>query len=400
MINRDFTYLYYNVALSTYANNFGAFLISWLVYDITGSKLAMGSLWMVIIITQLVVHFLVGPSLDNWRRKNVMFVSEAFRLIIFGIILFLAIFNQLNVILLYVCAFLVNVVFYDPAANALIPSIVKRDQLVKANAKLSGAQQFMRLLGILSAGLVTFIGAINSLIFVTIMLFLSVILIAKINENGIKIRERQSWLNQFKEGTVIYKHKPILLYLGLFLAVTNFGIFAAQIMYIPFVYEDLGGTALSYGLFAASWPIGYVIGAKIMSKLPDFSYGIKIRLMMLSLVIGGLTFIFLGFAKIIWVAILIEVIAGLVGPFWNVYSSNLYQVVVPDKIRAQVFSVRFLIGRCATPLGIIFGTAIATIYGISSMFIMVGLITTIIAIFGYFLMRNISKNLFVEKHVS
>lgn len=399
MINKNFSLLYYDIAISTYANNFGAFLISWLVYDLTGSKLAMGGLWMVIITTQLLVQFIVGPYLDNWQRKKIMIISEIFRLIVFLAILFLALFGELNIFVLYASSFLITIVFYDPAASALIPSIVPKDDLIKANAKFSGIQQFMRIFGILSAGLVAIIGHISALFLVIVLLCISIILINNITEKGKIINERQPWLQQFKKGTVIYKKQPILLYLGAFLAISNFGIFAAQTMYIPFVYENLKGDSISYGLFAASWPLGFVIGSILLSKIPEFSFPVKARLMILSLVVGGVTFIFLAYTTELWVAILLEVLAGISGPFWNVYSSQLYQVLVPDNIRAQVFSVRFLIGKCAAPLGILFGTFIATTLGINMLFIIIGLSTTIVTLIGYIFMSNFSKTIHIHSEL-
>jgi hypothetical protein len=48
MGGKNFLYLYADQAISSFASTFGTFIISWLVYDITGSKLAMGGLWMII----------------------------------------------------------------------------------------------------------------------------------------------------------------------------------------------------------------------------------------------------------------------------------------------------------------------------------------------------------------
>lgn len=385
-----------SLALSTYANNFGAFLLSWLVYDLTGSTLAMGILWFSIIVGQLIAQFLIGPYLDRWKRKQVMIVSEVLRLAVFGTLIIMLITGNDNVTFIYAAAFIISIAFFEPAANALIPSIVNPVKLIDANSKVTSIIQITRILGVLSAGLVAFIGANLSIMLIIVFLIASIIMVYMIKEDGKEISNREPWLLQFKKGALIYRKKPLLIYLGVFLAISNFSIFAAQTMYLPFVLENLEGSAFSYGFFAASWPVGYIIGSMILRRLPNYSLTTRLKIMVFSLIVGAVTFILLGFADNIYIAIIIEIVAGMSGPYWNVYSTHLYQIIVPEEIRAQVFSFRILIGRVFAPLGIVFGTTVATVFGIQFMLITVGIISLLVIIVIYMrLLKNKDKHIYV-----
>lgn len=391
MKEKEISKFYISLGLSTYSNHFGSILLSWLIYDLTGSKLAMGTLWLSIIAGQLIAQFFLGPYLDIWKRKNVMLFSEVYRGFIFILVLLLFLTGNLTETHLFIAAFLLAIQFYEPAANALIPDLVSNDLLVNVNSKASSIIQFMRILGTASIGLVAIVGVVNSIYIIILLLVLSILLIINILEKGKEITKSRSWIVQFRKGSIIYKNKPILIYLGIFIAVANFSIFAAQTMYLPFVIENLNGNAYTYSLFMISWPIGYIFGAAIINKFPVESLKTRVIVMISGLLLGSVTFILLGFSEFIYIAILIEIIAGITGPFWNVHSTYLYQTIVPETIRAQVFSVRTLISRSFAPLGIIFGTFTSVAVGVSSMFIIVGVLSTVIIIIGFILLMNNPK---------
>lgn len=389
---KNFRLLFVDQGISKFAATFGTFVISWLVYDLTGSKLAMGTLWMVSLCTQIIVQLGMSPYLDRWARKKVMMISELVRWMAYVGILLLLVQNLLSVEVLYAAAFLTSIVIYDPAANALLPSVVKNDELVKANAKISGIGQMMRLLALPSAGfLIGFWGGFESLVFVVSLFSVSVLLLMFLEEKNFVPSKIESWWKQSKKGISFYKEQPILIILGFFIAITNFGIFATLSMYIPYVTEILGGSSFEYGLFSASFPLGFVMGTMLVGRIKEPKEH-RYTVMLGAVFIGGASYLLLGITTLFWLAILIEIMAGIVMPFWNVHSTTLYQRVVPNEMRAQVFSVRFIISKAAAPLGILYGTFCATYYSIPALFLSVGLLTCSITAIGMVvLQRSIGK---------
>ncbi|PLR66308.1 MFS transporter [Bacillus sp. UMB0893] len=397
---KNVSMLFMSQLLSAFASTLGTFCISWIVYEQTGSKLAMGGLWLVNIGGQLIIQFLAGPFIDRWKRTTMMKASEMIRYLAFLLIWFALLTGNASTVFLYITAFLTSLVVYDAAAGALVPKLAKSEELIKVNARISGGVQFVRFITLPLAGLfIAFIGYLDALFLVFSLFFVSYWIIAGINESTIEMTQKLSWAKQFKQGLRIYKKHPILLILGGFISVTSFGVFATQAMYIPYVAEILSGSSFEYGLFAASFPLGYIIGSYAAGKLNEPLQSLY-RIMMFVLFIGGCTYLALGITNVLWAAILIEVIAGAAMPFWNIYSTTLYQRLVPNTILGQVLSVRFLLTKAAAPLGILYGAFCASKYGIPVLFLSVGMLICIMSCSGLVLLsRNRTGNLKKEKWI-
>lgn len=388
--------LLYNQLLSTFASTFGTFCISWIVYGETGSKFAMGGLWLVSIAGQLLIQFLAGPYIDRFQRTTMMKASEWIRCSAYFLLWMIIFSGNAEVELLYFAAFITSIVVYDPAAAALIPKLVKDGELVKVNAKISGGVQLMRFISLPAAGLiVTAVDYKDALLSISIMFFISFTMILKINEPFIRKTKKNTWTGQFKEGFTLYRNHRILLVLGGFISVTSFGVYASQTMYIPYIAEIIGGSAFEYGLFASSFPLGYILGSYAAAKIRVPKQSLYI-VMTSALFIGGCTYLALGVTKILWAAILIEIIAGAAMPFWNIYSTTLYQRLVPDSVLGQILSVRFLLTKAAAPLGILYGTFCASQIGISALFLSVGLLICIVSGAGAVILKVLRRRLSVQ----
>lgn len=393
VMNKSSKLLLLNQLISTFASTTGTFILSWMVYDLTGSKVAMGGLWLITVFGQMLVQFLAGPVIDRWKRTTMMQFSELLRFLSYSIILLLFSIGDPMVEILYAASFLTAIVVYDSAANALIPKIVDKDRLVKVNARIAGLVQLIRLIALPIAGImISAWGQKASLLVVSALFFISIWMIGYISETANNALKKQTWSSQFKKGIQIYRQHPILLYLGLFIATTSFGVFATQAMYIPYVKEILGGSSFQLGLFSAAFPFGYLIGTYIVGKLTEPKKYLY-HTMVAALFAGGLTYIALGFTKNIAIALFIETLAGVAMPFWNVYSTTLYQRLVPETLLGQVFSVRFLLTKIVTPLGILYGTFCATVFSIPALFFSVGFIICLVSGIGLmFLSALIAKS--------
>lgn len=390
---KNVSLLFMSQLLSAFASTLGTFCISWIVYEQTGSKLAMGGLWLVSIGGQMIVQFLAGPFIDKWKRTIMMKASEVIRVFAYLLIWFALLLENASTGFLYIAAFLTSIVVYDAAAGALVPKLVKKEELVKVNAKITGGVQFVRFITFPLAGLfLSFFGGQEAILLVIFLFFVSYLMIGRINESPIEITQKQSWAKQFKKGLHIYKEQPILLILGGFISVTSFGVFATQAMYIPYVADILRGSSFEYGLFAASFPFGYIIGSYAAGKIKEPNQSLY-KVMMLVLFIGGCTYLALGITNVLWVAVLIEVIAGAAMPFWNIYSTTLYQRIVPNTILGQVLSVRFLLTKAAAPLGVLYGAFCASQYGISVLFLSVGMFICSVSGSGLFIVSLARKRL-------
>ncbi|HUY63474.1 MAG TPA: MFS transporter [Acidimicrobiales bacterium] len=110
----------------------------------------------------LLVGLPAGAWVDRLRHRPVMIVADVGRAFAFGSIPAAAAWGSLTMVQLYVVALVCGVltVFFDVAYQSILPSLVGRDGLVAANARLGGSQEVAHVAGPSLAGwLVQLVGA-------------------------------------------------------------------------------------------------------------------------------------------------------------------------------------------------------------------------------------------------
>lgn len=115
------------------------------VYQLTNSALAAGAAWGASSLPSVLVGSLAGVFVDRWNRKRVMIASDLLR----AALLLPAIFLSSNLLLLYALAAALGTVklFFTPAENALLPTLVGPERLMTANALNALNNQFGLLAG-------------------------------------------------------------------------------------------------------------------------------------------------------------------------------------------------------------------------------------------------------------
>ena len=81
--NRGFVSLSAGSAISELGGSFGTFCNSIIVYELTGSKLALGSMWLLYFLPSIVFQLVSGPFIDKSDRKWIMIFSQWTRALIF-----------------------------------------------------------------------------------------------------------------------------------------------------------------------------------------------------------------------------------------------------------------------------------------------------------------------------
>lgn len=372
--NRMFIYLWLAQAASGLGSTFATFALSWLIYEMTDSKVAMGSVWVAFMLPSIIIQMFAGPYLDRWDRKKVMIFSEWFRGAAFLIPAILYPIGQLDVWHLYlvtVATGIVQPLFY-PSSMAYVADILSKDQLMKGNSFLEGTGQVMMLLGPTLGGLlITAFGAESVLLILIISLGLSgLLLMMNPSSKKTKIEKHESWFFQFKEGLQFYRVYPVLFWVGIMMMIINTSAGAAQPMFLPYITDDLGGTAFQYGLFTSAYSVGMLAGSLLTGFLKEPNN--RKRVMLGALFLEGILFIGLAWTPFYWVAIVFIFAQGLAGIIFNINNTTLYQKRVPDHLRGRVFSVRIFLAQAGIPFGAAIGSYIAESYSTPILFLSLG----------------------------
>ncbi|KAA0794774.1 MFS transporter [Bacillus sp. BB56-3] len=383
--NRSFFFMWIGSAISELGGAFGTLCNSILVYELTGSEMALSSMWLLYFIPSLILQLISGTFIDKWSRKWIMIFSQWIRASVFLLPLMMLVSGSIEVWHIYVVQIVVGLItpLYTPASQAITPSIVSQEQLQDANAYIDGMTRLMMFLAPVLGGVVIhYIGTEFTLSFVCICLFVSGAFLLYIKEKRTTTDIRKTWLEQFLQGFTYFFTKPIIVWLVIFLTFVQFGVGVTMVTNLPYIKDELSAGYAEYGYFMAGFPLGYVIGSVLVGKV---TYKRRRILMLGGLFIGGLTYISLGFNHSIVIAIIIEVIAGICIAFFNVHNTTICQQTVPNNMMGQVFSVRLFFIRSAMPLGVLVGGILSEMWGVRALYVIIGAIICVTSLIGMLL---------------
>lgn len=378
-LDRKFVFLWLALAASGLGSTFATFSISWLVYDMTGSKMAMGSIWLSFMLPNIMIQMFAGPYLDRWDRKKVMIFSEWFRAAVFLIpiiLLPLGLLQSWHLYLVSVAIGLAQPLFY-PASMAYVADILPKDKLTKGNSILEGTGQLMTLLGPTLGGILisAFHVELVLIVLISALGIAGVLLMMNPSSKKEKVEQRESWFVQFKEGLQFFRIYPVLFWVGVMMMFINFSSGAAQPMFLPYITDELGGTAFQYGLFTSAFSLGMVGGSLVTGTLKEPKN--RKRVMLGSLFMNGLFLLGLAWTPYYWLAVVFSFGQGLFAFIFNINNTTLYQQRVPDHLRGRVFSVRILLAQAGIPFGAALGGVFAEVFSIPLLFAVLGMLTII-----------------------
>jgi MFS family permease len=153
---RHFRNLWLGSTISYIGDQFYLVALPWLVLELTGSGLAVGTMLMVAAVPRAVLMLMGGAVTDRSMPRNILLVTIWTRTALVALVTLLAWLHWVQLWHLYVLSALFGIAdaFAIPAGQALLPTLVEREQLTSANALFSGAIQASSLLGPAPAGVV------------------------------------------------------------------------------------------------------------------------------------------------------------------------------------------------------------------------------------------------------
>ncbi|MFF2019144.1 MFS transporter [Paenibacillus sp. NPDC058177] len=380
MLKRGYYGLLATISLSSLGDTFGLLAMEWLVYDLTGSKLAMGALALSSSIPEFILRLIGSPLSDRLHRSRFMAGLAAVRLLAILVPLTMGLAGQLQLWHLFLAAGLSGAcaALFMPTAMAVVPDVADTRKLVRAFAVIDGFKNAAALLGPAMAGALTaaagalpamgvyavcYTGAIVTLLWLPKMQTPA--------KNGSNLSLAR-YIREITEGFSFYKNFPAMLAIMCMVAISNMCNIAVWTMIIPFVRDVLNRDAVAIGALTTVFALGTLVGLTMISFLGEIKQ--RQTVMLSSLMVIGLSTTLIGFASSYPLVLAAQFITGVAAPFFSSLSSSLHGRLVPSHLQGRVNSIRFLIGGSLQPVGAMGGAAIAHAYGLPILFLAAGLI--------------------------
>src|SRR5260221_1098465 len=151
--NRDFRSYALGLFLSSLAAEILTIAVGWKIYDISGSALDLGLVGLVQFLPSFVLVFVTGAVADLYPRKTIILCCLICELVFtFGIFLVAGDFpgfvqHQVWPILTLIAGIAVGRAFLSPAAQAIAPNLVRREEISTAIACSTSAWQLSVIAG-------------------------------------------------------------------------------------------------------------------------------------------------------------------------------------------------------------------------------------------------------------
>ena len=346
--NRNFRQLWLGQVVSQMGDWFDTIALYTIILNLTGSGRDVGLL----LVARFVPSFLCGPIsgvvADRFSRRTIMIVSDILRAIVVLGFLFVRRADQLWIIYVLTVLQLALSTFFEPAKTAAVPSIVKDNELVAANAISSVTWSIMLTLGAAIGGLITgWFGTNAAFILDALSYVLSAVLIFNVRLPKRPKRERQKLsigralgITETIEGARYVKRRPSVLALLLVKPAWGLGggILTLLAVFGERIFPVGKSAATGIGVLFAARGIGTAVGPIVARRIAGEG---KKRLQVsigIAFLIGGTFYFAFGASRSFVVALLVLGIAHTGGSILWVFSTVLLQRSVEDSFRGRVFA--------------------------------------------------------------
>ena len=339
--------------------------LAWLVLETTGSLTALAGVLLFRAVPRSLLLLLGGALVDRHSPRLVMLVCHLVRAAAMAVVAVIAFGGGPPLWQLYGLALIMGVAsaFFIPASESIIPTLVERNQLDRANALQGFLEQSAFILGpVIGGALVAGVGAwaafgLNA---ITFAIAAVTVLMASATPGSPGTPRAGTVLREIGEGLGYARRSPeirlVLLVVGA-ATLSYAGVFAVG---LPALATSLRGGAAALGLMVASWGAGQLIGAIAASVtgLPR-RWGMLIIAMTL---VEAAMFTALGVVPNRWAAAAILCVVGIgVSYSSDVALPTFIQTQAPAHLLGRISSMIILPRVILEPVSIaVLGLALAS----------------------------------------
>ena len=379
---RNFRMLWAGSAISAVGDQFYLVALPWVVLQLTGSAVAVGTILMAVAIPRALLMLFGGALTDRISARKIMMSTASTRTLLVTVIGFLLWWHRLQLWELYVLGFFFGVAdaFAWPAATTLLPSLVKREQLVAANSVFQTTGQLTAIVAPAPAGLVIKALGTAWAFFIDAISFLFIIAALWRLPDPPKAASAAKppvW-RSILDGIAYVRRDVPLRSLMLVAAMLNFCISGPMGVGLPYLVKTKFGSAAAYGVVISAMAVGGLIGALLAGI-----WKVKRRGLLL---LGACAVISAGIASIgllghlWWVAAVLLVLGASAGVA-NVHIAAWIQQRIDATVRGRVFSVLMLGNFGLLPVSLaVAGLLIA--WNLKLMFLIAGVSMLLVTAFG------------------
>jgi MFS family permease len=359
MRHRNYRLFFYGQLVSLTGTWMQQTAMSWLVYEMTGSKFLLGVISAVGSAPMMIFSLWGGSLADRYPKRSILLVTQVFEMI-FAFLLAATVWMQLASPTLIMIIAAVNGIalgFEMPSRQAFTVEMTSRDDLLNAISLNSSIFNGARILGPSLAGLLIGTVGTGACFFLNGVSFVAVIigyLMMRVPATPPNTDAQNAHpLSGIKYAVTNRRVRTIL---SLFGVVGVFG-WSYAVLMPAFARDVLGLGPNGYGVIMSASGIGALVGALAVAT---YGHAVSPRKMALGGVwIFSAAVAALAFAHNFWLSLVLLFVSGFGMLLFFSTSNTVLQTIVPDNMRGRVMGVWSLIFGAMIPLGSLQAGAVA-----------------------------------------
>jgi predicted MFS family arabinose efflux permease len=365
---------------------------SWLVYQISNSSLYLGLDAFFGQIPIFLFSLFGGVFADRKNRRTLLLISQCIQLTCAFLLATLWATGVVRVWQIWCLSFTVGIAqsFGGPAYLALIPTLVKKEDLQNAIALNSIQFNLARVVGPALGGVaLTKLGAgwcftLNGISYLAVIASLLVI-----RSPFTPAKDEGSVIESIKEGVNFLRKREgmtSLVALAFLMTLLSYPL----ITFLPVIARDVfHGGANIFTLFLCLSGAGSVVGALVVaSSQTQKKQALRSLLVMLLL---GLFIVVIGVSKSLLFTGAFIFIAGLLLMVVFALNSSLVQIYVSDAMRGRVMSVYNVAFRGGMPLGSLISGVLIKNASAPAVMTLNGILVVLLALYFLLVQRKLTK---------
>jgi MFS family permease len=404
---RNFRLLWIGQGTSLLGDQFALIALPWLVLQLTGDPLALGIVMALTGAPRAIFMLVGGAAADRFSQRGVMLVTDLVRLALTALLTVMVLTGYTQMWVLYAFALAIGTAsgFFIPASNAILPTLVKSQELAAGNSIFQGTAQLSQFIGpSLAGGVIAWfahrLGAsvassspglqgialalgIDALTFAVSVVTLWLMTSNKPGQAaGAAAGEKMG--EAIRAGVKYLLNDPFLRLTFILMAAANFLFSGPLLVGVPVLANTrFPEGAMAFGMIMSAYAAGNLVGILAAGALPKPDAA-KMRLFIVGLFAAfGLVLASFGWLHNTWLAAGLMLLAGMGNGYLAITLITALQRRTPVAMLGRLMSLVMVASYGLLPLSQALAGALSK-WNLNMLFVLSGAAMTLLAAWSAF----------------
>lgn len=381
-----FLLLWSGQAVSLLTSSILQMAIVWYLTQETGSAAVLTTATLVGFLPQAILGTFIGVFIDRHDRKRIMILADLCIALLGLILAASSLFGQIPIwlIMVVLCLRSVGSAFHFPALQAVTPSIVPKDELMRYSGYAQSFESLSMIISPAISAILFSIWNLNAIILLDVAGALLAVLafcfvkIDKVDHTA-KTSENPHLLRETLDGLRILRQTKGMTALIIIDATYALVYFPIGTLYPLITMNYFGGGVAESGTVEVIFSIGSLLGSLLLGWFGNRIS--KMGTISKSIAIYGIGLIFTGMLPPsgLQIFMILSIVMGITVPLYHGTQTAILQIKIREDYLGRIFSLSSSVSMITMPFGLVVSGLFADKIGLQNLFFAAGIFTVILA---------------------